>query len=182
MEKLKTITIQGKEYVTVNERLQAFRNDYPNYALESNIISLDDNACVFMGVIKNEEGRVIATGTAREVNGSSFINKTSYVENCETSAWGRALGNFGYGLDTSVASAEEVANAIKQQEKLTVGKKVESLPKTAKTTEFRPLLLEAQGVGIDLNKLATYYKKDHYDDLSDKELEDAIAMKTKGVK
>ena len=56
-----------------------------------------------------------ASGHAEERRGSSFINKTSYVENCETSAWGRALGNFGIGLDTSVASYDEVANAIKNQ-------------------------------------------------------------------
>ena len=53
---------------------------------------------------------------AEEEKGSTFINKTSYVENCETSAWGRALANFGIGLDTSVASADEVQNAIANQE------------------------------------------------------------------
>jgi hypothetical protein len=46
---------------------------------------------------------------------SSYINKTSYVENCETSAWGRALANFAIGVDASVASADEVANAIKKE-------------------------------------------------------------------
>ena len=63
----------------------------------------------------DEQDREIATGIAEEVKGSTFINKTSYVENCETSAWGRALANMGIGLDTSVASAEEVQNAIANQ-------------------------------------------------------------------
>ncbi len=53
---------------------------------------------------------------AEEEKGSTFINKTSYVENCETSAWGRALANFGIGLETSVASADEVKNAIANQD------------------------------------------------------------------
>ena len=57
----------------------------------------------------------MSTGIAYEVEGSSFINKTSFIENCETSAIGRALGNLGIGIDTSVASYEEVANAVKQQ-------------------------------------------------------------------
>ena len=48
---------------------------------------------------------------------SSFINKTSYIENCETSAVGRALGMAGIGIDTAVASAEEVQNAINNQNK-----------------------------------------------------------------
>jgi hypothetical protein len=62
--------------------------------------------------IFNSEGVVIATGHAHETKGSSYINKTSHVEVCETSAWGRALGNFGIGIDSSVASADEVQNAI----------------------------------------------------------------------
>ena len=65
----------------------------------------------------NEEGRVLANGLAEEFKGSTFINKTSYVENCETSAWGRALGNLGIGLETSVASADEMQNAIANQDK-----------------------------------------------------------------
>ena len=60
---------------------------------------------------------LIGSGTAEEEKGSTYINKTSYVENCETSAWGRALGCIGIGLDTSVASAEEVINAVNNQDK-----------------------------------------------------------------
>ena len=59
---------------------------------------------------------VLGTGTAYEKESSSYINKTSYIENCETSAVGRALGMAGFGIDTSVASFEEVSNAIAQQE------------------------------------------------------------------
>ena len=55
-------------------------------------------------------------GDAYEKEDSAFINKTSYIESCETSAVGRALGMCGIGIDTSVASADEVLNAIKQQE------------------------------------------------------------------
>jgi hypothetical protein len=50
------------------------------------------------------------------VQGSSNINKTSYVENCETSAIGRALAMLGIGIDTSIASANEVSDAIAKQE------------------------------------------------------------------
>ena len=67
---------------------------------------------------------------AEEEKGSTFINKTSYLENCETSAWGRALGNFGIGIDTSVASANEVGNAIANQSKPTQTK---ATPKKIKT-------------------------------------------------
>jgi hypothetical protein len=61
------------------------------------------------------DGVLVATAHAYEKEGSSFINKTSYIENCETSAVGRALGMYGIGIDTSLASADEVANAVTQQ-------------------------------------------------------------------
>lgn len=119
MGKLKTVNIKGKEYVEVNERLIYFRKTYPNFSLTSEVLEKTDTSILILASIINEDGRVIATGMAEEVKGSTFINKTSYVENCETSAWGRALGNFGIGIETSVASAEEVQNAIVNQSKPT---------------------------------------------------------------
>lgn len=113
---MNTVNIKGKEYVMVNERLKEFRNRYPLYSLVSEVVMLDDNGCVVKAVISDENGRVIATGLAQEDRTSSMINKTSYVENCETSAWGRALGNLGIGIDVSIASAEEMNIAIKKQE------------------------------------------------------------------
>ena len=116
MTKLKTVNIKGKEYVEVNERLIYFRKTYPNYSLTSEVLEKTDKSILIIATISDEKDRVIATGLAEEEKGSTFINKTSYVENFETSAWGRALANFGIGLDTSVASANEVQNAIAQQE------------------------------------------------------------------
>lgn len=113
---MKTVDIKGKAYVQVNERIKFFRESYKSdFSLESEIIELNDKFCVIRASIKDKDGRVLAQGLAREVNGDSFINKTSYVENCETSAWGRALGNFGIGIDDSIATFEEVSNAILNQ-------------------------------------------------------------------
>tara|TARA_R110002012_G_scaffold42523_2_gene115721 strand:+ start:12173 stop:12721 length:549 start_codon:yes stop_codon:yes gene_type:complete len=113
--KLKTIKIKGRDYVEVNERLMYFRDQYPNYSLTSEVIEKTDNSILILASIMDEQGRVVANGLAEEEKGSTFINKTSYVENCETSAWGRCLANFGIGLKTSIASAEEVQNAISNQ-------------------------------------------------------------------
>tara|TARA_R110000822_G_scaffold183476_1_gene322867 strand:+ start:415 stop:948 length:534 start_codon:yes stop_codon:yes gene_type:complete len=117
MTKLKSVNIKGKNYVEVHERLRYFRSKYPQYTIDSDVVEKTEDTILVKAIILNEEGRLIASGLAEERRGSSFINKTSYVENCETSAWGRALGNFGIGLDTSVASADEVANAIINQKK-----------------------------------------------------------------
>lgn len=114
---MKTVNIKGTEYVEVNERVKYFVKNYVGWSIETELLSNNDSVCVFKATIKDENGRVIATGHAYEKESSSFINKTSYIENCETSAVGRALGFLGIGIDASIASSDEVANAIKNQTK-----------------------------------------------------------------
>ena len=115
----RTTNIKGKEYVEVHERIKFFRLDeqYKGYCLESQIISITDDVVCIQAIIRNAEDRVVATGIAYEEKASSRINATSYVENCETSAWGRALANLGIGIETSIASSDEVANAIANQDR-----------------------------------------------------------------
>ena len=107
--------IKGKEYVEVNQRIKAFRKLYPEGTIETELLSNEDGVCVFKARVI-ALGCTLGTGHAYEKENSTFINKTSYIENCETSAVGRALGMLGLGIDTSVASAEEVKNAINNQE------------------------------------------------------------------
>jgi len=119
---METIQIKGKEYVTVNQRILSFREHFKEWSLISEIVSMENGVVVMKASVIDEKGIVRATGFAYEKEGSTFINKTSYLENCETSAWGRALANLGIGIITSVASAEEVGNAIKNQNKSEVKK------------------------------------------------------------
>ena len=114
--KIKTTDIKGKEYADVNQRIKAFRMLCPNGSIHTSIESLESGICVIKAVVLDDAGKLLGTGHAYEKEGSTFINKTSYIENCETSAVGRALGMCGIGIDTSVASYEEVSNAIAQQE------------------------------------------------------------------
>jgi len=115
MTKLRSVNIKGKEYVEVNERIRHFRENYKDASILTEMLSNEMGTCVFRAqiVVNNQ---IVAVGHAYEKEGSTFINKTSYIENCETSAIGRALGIFGIGIDNSVASAEEVGNAVTQQE------------------------------------------------------------------
>src|SRR5210317_862989 len=115
MTKSKSVTIQGKQYVEVNERLKHFRSTYIGYSLISEVVNINDTSITIKATIYDDKQNPIASGIAQEVKGTTFINKTSYIENCETSAWGRALANLGIGIDESVASADEVATAIKNQ-------------------------------------------------------------------
>lgn len=111
----KTTKVKEKDYVEVNQRIKAFRSICPGGAILTEMLSNENGVCVFKATICDENMQVIGTGTAYERETSSFINKTSYIENCETSAVGRALGMCGFGIDTSVCSAEELQNAMLNQ-------------------------------------------------------------------
>ena len=113
---IKTTNVQGKDYAEVNQRIKAFRSICPGGSIMTEMLSCENGVCIFKATVCDEEMRVLGTGTAYEKEGSSFINKTSYIENCETSAVGRALGMCGFGIDTSIASSEEVQNAILNQD------------------------------------------------------------------
>ncbi len=115
-KELKTIDIKGKDYVDVAQRIKAFRKLYPEGTIETELLHMSDGIVTFKAIVKNGD-LILATGHAQEKESSSFINKTSYIENCETSAVGRALGMLGIG-ETSIASLEEVANAINNQGKV----------------------------------------------------------------
>ena len=116
--KFKTTNIRGKQYVEVNERIKFFRQEkkYENWSIISEFTALDAEHAMCRAYIVDDKGATRAVGHAMEVRAASNINKTSYVENCETSAWGRALACLGIGIDTSIASANEVTEAIAQQE------------------------------------------------------------------
>lgn len=142
---IKTSPIQGREYAEVNQRIKAFRSICPGGAIITELLSNDGGVCVFRATIYDEQQKIIGTGTAYEKEGSSFINKTSYIENCETSAVGRALGMCGFGIDTSIASAEEVGNAILNQNQ----------PRQeAKKTPRQMLIARLNELGIDVNAYA----------------------------
>ena len=123
-KRLQTLDVRGKAYVMVNERVKAFRELCPDGSIETEILSLENGIVTMKATVKDETGKVLGTGLAQEKETNGYINKTSFVENCETSAVGRALGFAGIVVDGSMASAEEVANAILQQE--TAKKKISS--------------------------------------------------------
>lgn len=151
-ESIKSTQIQGKDYAEVNQRIKAFRMVYPTGSITTKMVSNENGVCVFAAQVGYtcEHGifHVLGTGTAYEKENSTFINKTSYIENCETSAVGRALGMCGFGIDTSVASAEEVQNAIANQgvdDRKATPKQVEILAKVY-TGDNLAKLLASNGV------------------------------------
>ena len=108
------IKIHDNDYFTVSERITKFREDHPDYSISTDIVSFDLTEVVIRASIHNGE-TLISTGTAHESKADGYINATSYVENCETSAVGRALAFFKYA-GTEIRSADEMQNATNQNE------------------------------------------------------------------
>lgn len=110
------VNIHGKEYETVALRVQRFRESHgTDYSIITEVLHRSEQCVVMIARILDGNGRIIATGHAEEYRTTSSINKTSALENCETSAIGRALAAFGMG-GTEFASADEVANAITRKQ------------------------------------------------------------------
>lgn len=96
------------EYATVAQRVVAFRFIYPNGGISTKIISQTDTDVIVRAEIYDERGSLIATGIASENKNIGPVNKTSLIENAETSAVGRALGFLAIGTKNGIASAEEM--------------------------------------------------------------------------
>lgn len=110
--------IEKKGYAEVHQRIKAFRMVYPQGDIETTILTDENGICKIRADIYDDNNRHLSSATAQEnIKSNSFINTYNAIENCETSAVGRALGFAGFGIDTSIASAEEVQNAIIKQDK-----------------------------------------------------------------
>lgn len=111
----------GKKYTMVSVRVEAFRKAFGmDYGIETEIISYTGDNVIAKAVIKNKDGMIIGSGYAEEIRGSSNVNKTSAIENCETSAVGRALASIGLH-GGQYASINEVEQA--QQKEITIDEK-----------------------------------------------------------
>ena len=119
---IQTLPIHGKSYAMVASKVQAFRDICPSGTIETKALAVDDKRAVIQASIYDEKDHLLATGIAEERKDATQINQTSYVENCETSAVGRAFAFLGIGSEQSIASAEEVAQAIMNQVDIPEGK------------------------------------------------------------
>ena len=148
----KTGKTTRKEYAEVNQRVKAFRSVFPEGQIIPELIKDDGERVQFKVTITNGE-KILAIGHAEEIRNSSDVNTTSCLENCETSATGRALGMCGFGIDTSIASFEEVSSAIMKQEGMKLATDTEKAgfvaSCNAKGLDYEFVLKE---IGFDRNK------------------------------
>lgn len=167
---ISTTNIKGKEYAEVNQRIKAFRMVFPDGCIRTELISNEDGVCVFKAEVytstENGVNTLLGTGHAYEKESSSFINKTSYIENCETSAVGRALGMCGFGIDTSIRSADELNNALVNQE----------ASKPITKGQVKTIMALAEKKESDPSDICDYFKVNTLEELTAEEYAKCIRM------
>lgn len=166
-EQIETTNIKGKEYAEVNQRIKAFRMVYPNGSIATHIESLQDGVVIMSCEVRDEEGNLLGKAHAYEKEDSSFINKTSYIENCCTSCTGRALGYCGFGIDTSVASYEEVQNAINNQNKM-------GEEKIEENTKLKALCALAREKKVTAAQIKKKYEVKDLSEMTDDQIADCM--------
>lgn len=124
----------------VKDRVMIFRKNNPNWAIITKIVEncQQTGSVIFSAIIEDENGRIRGTGHAHEFKDdkSSMVNKTSHLENCETSAIGRALASIGIGIESSYATYDEVMIALDKEERMEQNEHwLEGMRSDANTTE-----------------------------------------------
>jgi hypothetical protein len=142
--KNKAIDIKGKQYVLVSDRVIYFNEQYPNGCIKTNIVKYEDGQVTIRARVYPDMENInrYFSGYAQEIEGTTFINKTSALENAETSAVGRALAMMGIGVIDSIASVDEINKATNRPE----AKK--SLSPADITQEIYEKLPEAQQIKV----------------------------------
>lgn len=113
-------TFDLESYNTVQERVAQFYQDFPDGSIRTYLVVRDGPEVVFEArIYRNPEEAamgVYTSGFAREIEGKSPVNKTSHLENCESSAIGRALANLGYATDARRPSRSEMIKVARMKD------------------------------------------------------------------
>lgn len=183
-----------ENYVPVNDRLLLFYKDFPNGRVITELIEHDRETgfVIFKALVfrEKEDAEPSTTGFAFEERTQGYVNKTSYIENCETSSVGRALALLGYEITKGIASREEMEkvqrhtdgnlasgrgeiqkaanspkppNPVDKPSKLELIKKIETLAKTKN--------VEVQNIAFGVSK-----RSNNINELSVAELENALEL------
>lgn len=143
--KNKAIKIQNKSYVLVSDRVMYFNDVYPNGMIETTLLSNENGKVSMIAKITPDCSKPerYFTGHSQADTTQGMVNKTAAMENCETSAVGRALALMGIGVIDSIASADEMHKA--------------GLPPEHKDNEFNKSTCPHCGGGIAIGQSGKPY-------------------------
>lgn len=179
------LPLKGKDYAMVPERVTAFRKLFPDGFITTQIVEHDGTTVLMQATAgyRNADGVsiILGTGYAQEVKGKGMVNSTSYIENCETSAVGRALGFLGLGINGGgICSAEELANAVVAQRQMQGEASKQDVPAQpeapkAKTADQyrKEIIALAPKKGVDIKAIVgADYNGNKWDQLNADDLRD----------
>ena len=176
---INSINIKGKLYSTVDARVSFFRENYPDWTIKTSfpVPDLDKGVCLAKVEIINPEGKILADGFAYEWQSKqgSLVNKTSFIENAQTSAVGRALGFMGIGIvgGQAIATADEVNLKIQHQDNNDLAPTIQietlqSVPVQTETIQIAPALpdsvvaeINACNSILDIGEVLKKYAKEY---------------------
>ncbi|MEW6612063.1 MAG: hypothetical protein ACOY5C_03395 [Pseudomonadota bacterium] len=167
----KGILLGRKRYTTVAQRNEVFREIFGvKGRILTEIVEANDERVIVLARIEffhDGQWVLIGNGYAEERRNSSQVNRTSAIENCETSAVGRALANLGlHGGE--YASANEVENAIHQQQEVKVD--------TVTVEQQEHLRTLADEVHADVDKMLAFFHVASFAELPAKDYNRAVKM------
>jgi len=173
--KSKAIDIRGKSYVLVSDRVIYFNETYPNGVIKTKLLSDPSADMVVMKaqiVPDCEKPDRFFTGHSQAKWGEGMVNKTAALENCETSAVGRALAMLGIGVIDSIASVDEIKKAKIEDDPIMVVTKGQGNSEIALATEGQRKMIfaVAKEAGFDADKtkeiVKTNFNMDSFNDLT----------------
>lgn len=135
----KAIDIKGKQYVLVADRVVYFNDTYPNGSIIAQQMTDPLSPTIVMRATVTpdcDKPERVFTGYSQAVIGDGYINKTSALENAETSAVGRALAMMGIGVIESIASVDEIKKTTHY------GQNTQNLPQATKAKAYAPRPVE----------------------------------------
>ena len=156
------VTRGNKKYTTVAVRVEIFRKYFPDFSINTKV-KVDDGKRVIVvaEVYAPGSDRPVSTGIAEEIRGSSNVNKTSAVENGETSAIGRALANLGlHGGE--FASDFEIEVAALKDAKMDMNDAIEQAREEQEDAAMKELRQESESFQKKLRKKKLLAKTTRY--------------------
>lgn len=167
------------DYEPVEDRIRAFWADYPKGQIVTELVHFDDKRFIVKAHVSIPRDHEqfgphmgpLATGFAEEIVGVGPVNRNYALENCETSAIGRALANAGYATKGKRPSREEMQKAQRQER-----------PPTAADEARAELRKLVQVMNLDGHKVADEYNHKYGDDLAETESANTIRDFTEFVR
>nr|DAV82151.1 MAG TPA: hypothetical protein [Caudoviricetes sp.] len=158
-QNINSISIKGKSYSTVDARVSFFRENFKDYSIKTSFhfLDLEKNVALVKAEIISPSGITLSNAFAYEWQNkpNSLVNKTSFIENAETSAVGRALGFFGIGIigGEAIATADELNLKIQHQQEEDIAPSIPQLP-----VEVKNEILSCSSIQDIANTLKKYAK------------------------